>query len=246
MDFEKGNCLVRFKAGKLEFNNKTLIPKLEKGIISVFVSLEGMITFQWKKKETPIIDTEMIVFPGDAIAQPIPQKNSGYVQIKETKRSFFFWNQENDINSFYKGIELMQAVFNGEQIQAFDTTIPAQVQPIYTIKNGKIVIADVSLNKVLNCKTIEETLKEHPEDVRELALLCPPEEIEGKTNEELIPVIIDNIRSNQFQETLRLIENAIHAGEGDVICQQTGAELHHQGIGGMRVVLLDIVNRYKL
>ncbi|EDR29127.1 hypothetical protein EDI_080680 [Entamoeba dispar SAW760] len=188
----------------------------------------------------------MIVFPGDVIVQTIPQQNSGYVQIKETKRTFFFWNQENDINSFYKGIELMQAVFNGEQIQPFDTTIPVQIQPIYTIKNGKIIIADISLNKILNSKTIEETLKEHPEDVMELALLCPPEEIEGKTGDQLISVIIDNIRSNQFQETLRLIENSIHAGEGDVICQQIGAELHHQGIGGMRIVLLDIINRYKL
>ncbi|KAL7720980.1 Pru domain-containing protein [Entamoeba marina] len=181
-----------------------------------------MITFQWKKKRCAI---------RDASAVEIPQKKSGYVQIKETKRTFFFWCQETDYALFSKAIVELQKVLDGQQIQAIDTTAPSQVLPIYTIKNGKMTIADVSLRRII--------------DTKALSLMCPPNEVDGKTHDELIQVVINNIHSNQFQETLRLIESAITSGEGDEICLQCGAELHHQGFGGVRLILLDIINKYK-
>ena len=247
MEFDKGTCVIRMRVGKLEYENKILTPKTEKGILSVYVSLEGMIIFEWKRSDVTFIETEMILFPGDVICQIIPNRNSAYIKIKETNRAFFFWSQEKNISDFNKGVELMQKVFNGEKVEIYDTTVPKEVQPIYKMDMyGRWTIVDVNLKKILDVKKIENMLKEHPEDIEQLALLCPPGEVENKTGDELIQVIVDNIRSNQFQETLRLIETAIHSGEGDVICKQLGGELHHQGFGGVRLILRDLISKYKL
>ncbi|ELP94807.1 hypothetical protein EIN_247010 [Entamoeba invadens IP1] len=220
--------------------------QIQKRIKMTMQSIEGMITFEWKRRETQYVDTEMIIFPGDAVAVLIPQRNSGYVQIKETKRTAFFWNQETDPKLFSNALTEMQKVLDGQQISPIDTTAPPAAKPIYKVKNGKIQIADVSLRTVVDAKIVEEILKEHPEAIQELALLCPPDEVDGKNSDQLIQVILNNIHSNQFQETLRLIETAITTGEGDEICSQTGAELHHQGLGGVRLVLLDIINKFKM
>ena len=245
MDFDKGNCVIKIRVGKLNYENKLLTPSPEKGNLSIFLTEEGMITVQWKRTDVTYIDTEMILFPGDAICQLIKDKDCGYIQIKETKRTFFFWNQETKKEDFYKSIDLIQKVLNGEEIQSFNSSIPQQIQPIYKFEHGMWTIADVSLKKILDPKIIEKILKEHPEEIEHLKVFCPVEETRNKSNEELIPIIIENIRSDQFQETLRLIETAIHTGEGDSIIQQLGAELHHQGFGGLRLILRDLIEKNK-
>lgn len=204
-----------------------------------------MITFQWKRCDVEFIDTEIVLFPGDAIVKYIEQKKSGVIQIKETKRTFFFWNQEKDIEVFKDGINKIQKIFDGENISAVQQEPEKQFEPLYCIRNGKLTMTDVQLRKIVSADVIKEILKEHPEEVEPLSLMCPPSEVEGKNHDELIEVIVNNIHSNQFQETLRLIENAIQTGEADELCKECGVELEHQGFGALRPFLYDIVKHFK-
>ncbi|XP_022149851.1 26S proteasome regulatory subunit RPN13 isoform X2 [Momordica charantia] len=88
--------LLEFRAGKMCFEGKRVVPDTRKGLVRIGRGEEGLLHFQWLDRTQNVIEDDQIVFPDEAVFEKVNQA-SGRVYLLKFKtddRKFFFWMQE--------------------------------------------------------------------------------------------------------------------------------------------------------
>ncbi|XP_008450629.2 26S proteasome regulatory subunit RPN13 isoform X1 [Cucumis melo] len=88
--------LLEFRAGKMRFEGKRVVPDTRKGLVRIGRGEEGLLHFQWLDRTQNVIEDDQIVFPDEAVFEKVNQA-SGRVYLLKFKtddRKFFFWMQE--------------------------------------------------------------------------------------------------------------------------------------------------------
>ncbi|KAK7318047.1 hypothetical protein RJT34_02744 [Clitoria ternatea] len=93
--------LLEFRAGKMLFEGKRVVPDTRKGLVRIARGEEGLVHFQWLDRTQNIVEDDQIIFPSEAIFEKVNQA-SGRVYIlkfNSDDRKFFFWMQESNADS---------------------------------------------------------------------------------------------------------------------------------------------------
>ncbi|KAJ6913071.1 hypothetical protein NC651_015534 [Populus alba x Populus x berolinensis] len=90
--------MLEFRAGKMYFDGKKVVPDLRKGLVRVGRGEEGLLHFQWldRNLNAVAVEDDQIIFPEEAVFEKVNQV-SGRVYILKFNtddRKFFFWMQE--------------------------------------------------------------------------------------------------------------------------------------------------------
>ncbi|XP_061964971.1 26S proteasome regulatory subunit RPN13 [Populus nigra] len=88
--------MLEFRAGKMVFDGKKVVPDLRKGLVRVGRGEEGLLHFQWLDRNLNAVEDDQIIFPEEAVFEKVNQV-SGRVYILKFNtddRKFFFWMQE--------------------------------------------------------------------------------------------------------------------------------------------------------
>lgn len=88
--------MLEFRAGKMYFEGKRVVPDSRKGLIRIARGEEGLVHFQWIDRTKNIVEDDQIVFPDEAFFEKV-NVSSGRVYILKfdsDDRKFFFWMQE--------------------------------------------------------------------------------------------------------------------------------------------------------
>ncbi|XP_050373083.1 26S proteasome regulatory subunit RPN13 [Argentina anserina] len=88
--------MLEFRAGKMNFEGKRVIPDTRKGLVRIARGEEGLVHFQWLDRNLNVVEDDQIVFPDEAVFEKVNQA-SGRVYILKFNtddRKFFFWMQE--------------------------------------------------------------------------------------------------------------------------------------------------------
>ncbi|KAL5769096.1 hypothetical protein ACOSP7_015653 [Xanthoceras sorbifolium] len=87
---------VEFRAGKMLFEGKRVIPDSRKGLVRIKRGEEGLIHFQWLDRSRSVVEDDQIIFPDEAVFEKVDEP-SGRVYILKFNtddRKFFIWMQE--------------------------------------------------------------------------------------------------------------------------------------------------------
>ncbi|GAY37320.1 hypothetical protein CUMW_028160 [Citrus unshiu] len=125
--------LLEFRAGKMTFDGKKVVPDSRKGLVRIARGEHGLIHFQWLDRTRNVVEDDQIVFPHEAVFEKVNQA-SGRVYILKFNtddRKFFLWMQEpkaeedsqlcNSVNYF---INRPLVFVNEEEL---DASVPLQV-----------------------------------------------------------------------------------------------------------------------
>jgi 26S proteasome regulatory subunit N13 len=88
---------VEFRAGRMELENRMVVPDRRKGLVYVHQSEDGLTHFCWKDRSNGAVEEDSIVFPDDTEFKKVTQCTTGRVFIlkfKSSDRKLFFWMQE--------------------------------------------------------------------------------------------------------------------------------------------------------
>ncbi|XP_048329606.1 26S proteasome regulatory subunit RPN13 isoform X2 [Ziziphus jujuba] len=88
--------MLEFRAGKMYFQGKTVVPDTRKGLVRLARGEEGLVRFQWLDRTQNVVEDDQIIFPDEAVFEKVNQA-SGRVYIlkfNSDDRKFFFWMQE--------------------------------------------------------------------------------------------------------------------------------------------------------
>ncbi|XP_038890510.1 26S proteasome regulatory subunit RPN13 isoform X1 [Benincasa hispida] len=88
--------LLEFRAGKMCFEGKRVVPDTRKGLVRIGRGEEGLLHIQWLDRTQNVIEDDQIIFPDEAVFEKVNQA-SGRVYLLKFKtddRKFFFWMQE--------------------------------------------------------------------------------------------------------------------------------------------------------
>ncbi|XP_024028378.1 26S proteasome regulatory subunit RPN13 [Morus notabilis] len=88
--------MLEFRAGKMQFDGKKVVPDTRKGLVRIGRGEEGLVHFQWLDRTLNAVEDDQIIFPDEAIFEKVNQ-SSGRVYILKFNtddRKFFFWMQE--------------------------------------------------------------------------------------------------------------------------------------------------------
>ncbi|KAF1872569.1 hypothetical protein Lal_00016405 [Lupinus albus] len=89
--------MLEFRAGKMNFEGKTVVPDSRKGLVRIARGEEGLVHFQWLDRTQNVVEDDQIIFPNEAVFEKVNQA-SGRVYIlkfNSDDRKFFFWLQES-------------------------------------------------------------------------------------------------------------------------------------------------------
>jgi len=89
---------VEFRAGRMNFDDTTkrVIADKRKGLIQLVQATDGLMHFYWKDRKSGQNESDLIIFPDEAIFKRVKQA-SGRVYLLEFKtssRKLFFWMQD--------------------------------------------------------------------------------------------------------------------------------------------------------
>ncbi|WCJ34664.1 regulatory particle non-ATPase 13 [Euphorbia peplus] len=88
--------MLEFRAGKMRFQDKKVVPDTRKGLVRIARGEEGLVHFQWLDRLQNVMEDDQIIFPDEAVFEKVNQA-SGRVYILKFNtddRKFFFWMQE--------------------------------------------------------------------------------------------------------------------------------------------------------
>uniref|UniRef100_A0A7N2MVY1 Regulatory particle non-ATPase 13 n=1 Tax=Quercus lobata TaxID=97700 RepID=A0A7N2MVY1_QUELO len=88
--------MLEFRAGKMLFEGKRVVPDTRKGLVRIARGEEGLVHFQWIDRTKNAVEDDQIVFPDEAVFEKVNQ-SSGRVYILKFNtddRKFMFWMQE--------------------------------------------------------------------------------------------------------------------------------------------------------
>lgn len=88
--------MLEFRAGKMLFEGKRVVPDTRKGLVRIARGEEGLVHFQWLDRTKNAVEDDQIVFPDEAVFEKVNQ-SSGRVYILKFNtddRKFMFWMQE--------------------------------------------------------------------------------------------------------------------------------------------------------
>ncbi|KAM3694055.1 26S proteasome regulatory subunit RPN13 [Castanea sativa] len=88
--------MLEFRAGKMLFEGKRVVPDTRKGLVRIARGEEGLVHFQWIDRTNNAVEDDQIVFPDEAVFEKVNQ-SSGRVYILKFNtddRKFMFWMQE--------------------------------------------------------------------------------------------------------------------------------------------------------
>ncbi|XP_025013809.2 uncharacterized protein LOC8282890 isoform X1 [Ricinus communis] len=107
--------MLEFRAGKMFFEEKKVIPDTRKGLVRIARGEEGLVHFQWLDRNRNVVEDDQIIFPDEAVFEKVRHihllncifctfaifiwvnQASGRVYILKFNtddRKFFFWMQE--------------------------------------------------------------------------------------------------------------------------------------------------------
>ncbi|CAK8683168.1 proteasomal ubiquitin receptor ADRM1-like [Clavelina lepadiformis] len=89
--------LVEFRAGKMNFKGKTVMPDKRKGLVYIYQTDDSLMHFCWKDRSTGTTEDDLIIFPDDCELTHVSQCTTGRVYLlkfKSSNRKMFFWMQE--------------------------------------------------------------------------------------------------------------------------------------------------------
>ncbi|KAL2342631.1 hypothetical protein Fmac_003916 [Flemingia macrophylla] len=125
--------MLEFRAGKMFFEGKRVVPDTRKGLVRIARGEEGLVHFQWLDRTQNAVEDDQIVFPNEAIFEKVNQ-TSGRVYIlkfNSDDRKFFFWMQESNADGDSQLCSLVNDYINrpleliGEE--EHDGSLPIQV-----------------------------------------------------------------------------------------------------------------------
>ncbi|XP_019446464.1 PREDICTED: 26S proteasome regulatory subunit RPN13-like [Lupinus angustifolius] len=90
--------MLEFRAGKMHFEGKTVVPDPRRGLVRIARGEEGLVHFQWLDRTQNVVEDDQIIFPNEAVFEKVNQA-SGRVYIlkfNSDDRKFFFWMQESN------------------------------------------------------------------------------------------------------------------------------------------------------
>ncbi|TXG61161.1 hypothetical protein EZV62_012524 [Acer yangbiense] len=88
--------MLEFRAGKMRFEGKRVVPDTRKGLVHIARGEEGLVHFQWLDRTQNVVEDDQIIFPDEAVFEKVNQA-SGRVYILKFNtddRKFFIWMQE--------------------------------------------------------------------------------------------------------------------------------------------------------
>uniref|UniRef100_A0A2P2M7G1 Pru domain-containing protein n=1 Tax=Rhizophora mucronata TaxID=61149 RepID=A0A2P2M7G1_RHIMU len=88
--------MLEFRAGKMFFEGKKVVPDMRKGLVRIGRGEEGLVHFQWLDRNQNVVEDDQIIFPDEAVFEKVNQA-AGRVYILKfntDNRKFFFWMQE--------------------------------------------------------------------------------------------------------------------------------------------------------
>ncbi|KAL5543408.1 hypothetical protein UlMin_007192 [Ulmus minor] len=88
--------MLEFRAGKMYFEGKKVVPDSRKGLVRIARGDEGLVHFQWLDRTLNVVEDDQIIFPDEATFEKVNQA-SGRVYILKFNtddRKFIFWMQE--------------------------------------------------------------------------------------------------------------------------------------------------------
>ncbi|KAK3221190.1 hypothetical protein Dsin_008215 [Dipteronia sinensis] len=88
--------MLEFRAGKMRFEGKRVVPDTRKGLVRIARGEEGLVHFQWLDRTQNVVEDDQIIFPDEAVFEKVNQA-SGRVYILKFNtddRKFFIWMQE--------------------------------------------------------------------------------------------------------------------------------------------------------
>ncbi|KAJ8770275.1 hypothetical protein K2173_012745 [Erythroxylum novogranatense] len=88
--------MLEFRAGKMVFEGKRVIPDTRKGLVRIGRGEEGLVHFLWLDRGKNVVEDDQIIFPDEAVFEKVNQA-AGRVYILKFNtddRKFFFWMQE--------------------------------------------------------------------------------------------------------------------------------------------------------
>jgi|UniRef100_A0A2N9G0T8 26S proteasome regulatory subunit N13 len=90
------DIMLEFRAGKMFFEGKRVVPDTRKGLVRIARGEEGLLHFQWIDRMKNVVEDDQIVFPDEAVFEKVNQ-SSGRVYILKFNtddRKFIVWMQE--------------------------------------------------------------------------------------------------------------------------------------------------------
>jgi len=91
--------LLEFRAGKMNMaaTSKLVVPDERKGMVQIRKSVDRLIHFIWKDRNSNKIEDDLIIFPDDIEFSRVSKCTTGRVYVlkfKSSPRRMFFWMQE--------------------------------------------------------------------------------------------------------------------------------------------------------
>ncbi|KAG6625544.1 26S proteasome regulatory subunit RPN13-like isoform X1 [Carya illinoinensis] len=88
--------MLEFRAGKMFFDGKRVVPDTRKGLVRIARGEEGLVHFQWIDRTKNAVEDDQIVFPDEAFFEKVNQSSDRVYILKfdSDDRKFFFWMQE--------------------------------------------------------------------------------------------------------------------------------------------------------
>jgi 26S proteasome regulatory subunit N13 len=92
------DCLIEFKAGRMNVEGKQIIADKRRGTIKVVKDPQGIKQFQWTEYGSNNPFQNIMIFPGDAKFEKVKQsKDRVYLlEFHQSKHRHFYWMQEKD------------------------------------------------------------------------------------------------------------------------------------------------------
>ena len=112
--------LVEFKAGKGTLVGTTVTCEERKGrIILTKPPSDGLVHFQWQPRPDSAIEDDLIVFPGDATFERVPECTTGRVYLFTLGgRKRFFWLQDLKEDKDAENVRKVQDVLRTGSVSA--------------------------------------------------------------------------------------------------------------------------------
>ncbi|XP_062158489.1 26S proteasome regulatory subunit RPN13 [Alnus glutinosa] len=88
--------MLDFRAGKMVFEGKRVVPDTRKGLVRIARGEEGLVHLQWIDRTKNVVEDDQIVFPDEAVFEKVNQSSERVYILKfnSDDRKFIFWMQE--------------------------------------------------------------------------------------------------------------------------------------------------------
>ncbi|KAF8587592.1 adhesion regulating molecule [Ramaria rubella] len=128
------SSIIAFKAGRLQRRENTnwLDPSLTKGALQLLVADDGLLHFQWRNRDTNIVEDDLIIFPSEASFEKVSQAGGGrtYVlKFTSSNQRHFYWFQDVSTERDTQIVENVNGLLQDPDYEPRWASTSSQAQP---------------------------------------------------------------------------------------------------------------------